>query len=118
MIKMAKIKRVDMKRMVKPMLTQALLTMFQSKVCEHKHMKLELKAYQHSGLSAKLEHYNFGVMVNIYQNGEVSYKRHVTNIYSDRIVIIEPDEYYNDIEVYNKIKDFIQEIKQDLKYNM
>lgn len=62
---MAQIKRVEMKKMVKPMLTKALLTMFQSKACEHKHMKLDLKAYQHSGLSARLDHFSFGVMVNI-----------------------------------------------------
>ena len=115
---MTQIKRVEMKKMVKPMLTQALLTMFQSKACEHKHMKLDLKAYQHSGLSAKLDHFTLGVMVNIYQNGEISYKQHSANIYTDRIVIIEPAEYYDDIEVYNKIKDFIHDIKQELKYNM
>lgn len=112
---MAQIRRVDMKRKVKPLLTKSLLSIYEGKYCKRKQMKLEFKRYANEGFLCKLDNFSFGVTINIYQDGEVSYIMHSANIQQERIVCLEAAETYDEYEVEAVVQNMIADIKQSVK---
>ena len=112
---MAQIRRVDMKRKVKPLLTKSLLSIYEGKYCKRKQMKLEFKRYANEGFLCKLDNFSFGVTINIYQDGEVSYVTHFATIPNERIVCLEASETYDEYEVEAAVQNMIADIKQSVK---
>lgn len=112
---MAQLKRIDMKRKMQSLITKSLLSMYEGKYCGKKQMKLEFKRYANGGFLAKLDNYTFGVMINIYQDGEVSYQTHFSTMPNERIICLPASETYNEYEVESAFQDMITEIKAEVK---
>lgn len=112
---METISRVNMKRKIKPIIEKELLKISNSKKLKNKQTRFKIKSYGNKGFSAELDHFNFGILINAYQNGEVSYRTHQANISEGRIICIEPAEEYNEKDIDDKIKQMFKDIKEELK---
>ena len=77
-------KRVDMKKMVKPMFAKTLISLMNGQYCKSKVMKLKIQTYVNGGFIGTLDNYSFGVTFNIYQNGEITYNYHNALEYSEK----------------------------------
>ena len=109
------IKRIDMKRHIKPKLIKTFTSLYLGKHCKHHNFSLTYKSFTNSGFSIKLDHYLFTAQVNVYPNGEVSYIFGSMGNMGERTIIIEPDEFYDEWAVDAAIDDFIDLTKKTIK---
>ena len=105
------IKRIDMKRHIKPKLIKTFTSLYLGKYCKHNNFSLTYKSFTNSGFSIKLDHYLFTAQVNVYPNGEVSYIFGSMSNMGERTIILEPDEWVVD----SAIDDFIDLTKKTIK---
>lgn len=109
------IKRIDMKRHIKPKLIKTFTSLYLGKHCKHHNFSLTYKSFTNSGFSIKLDHYLFTAQVNTYPNGEVSYIFGSMGNMGERTIILEPEEYYDEWVVDATIDDFIDLTKKTIK---
>lgn len=108
-------KRVDMKKMVKPMFAKTLISLMNGQYCKSKVMKLKIQTYVNGGFIGTLDNYSCGVTFNIYQNGEITYNYHNALEYSEKITIVKSNTMYDEIEVRNKVQDAIDHVKEECR---
>lgn len=112
---MSIIKRAEMKRLAKKIITNSMVSIYNGKYCKNKAMTLDFRNYVNGGFQSRLKMNGYNVIINIYQNGEVSYQHtHIISTEPKIIILNENLEYYDDI-VEKNIKVMIKDIKQNIK---
>lgn len=110
------IKRAEMKRLAKKMITNSMISIYNGKYCKNKAMTLDFRNYANGGFHSRLNMNGYNVIINIYQNGEISYQH--TNIISQepKIKILDKNLEYEQDDVNILLKDMIKDIKSRIKY--
>ena len=112
---MTTMKRIEMRRYVRPRLIDAFTKIYLSKDGSKKNYKLNFVSYSNSGASVKFDHSDFCVLVNMYNNGEVSYVFDYYREDGERQIILPAADTYEYEEVEKAISDFIKLVKTELK---
>lgn len=112
---MTTMKRIEMRRYVRPKLIDAFTKIYLSKDGSKKNYKLNFVSYSNSGVAVKFDHYDFCVLVNMYTNGEVSYVFDYYREKGERQIILPAADTYESEEVERAISDFIKLVKTELK---
>ena len=112
---MTTMKRIEMRRYVRPRLIDAFTKIYLSKDGSKKNYKLNFVSYSNSGVSVKFDHSDFCVLVNMYNNGEVSYVFDYYREDGERQIIIPAADTYESEDVEKAISDFIKLVKTELK---
>ena len=112
---MSIIKRSEMKRLARKAITNAMISIYNGKYCKDKEFQLEFHSYKNGGFQTRLKRYGYNLIINIYQNGEISYQHTIQSNADQKIKISEEALEYDDNEINQSLKNMIKDIKLKIK---
>ena len=109
------IKRPEKKKLAKKTITNAMVSIYNGKYCKDKEIQLEFHSYKNGGFQTRLKRYRYNLIINIYQNGEISYQHTIQSNADQKIKISEESLEYDDNEIKQSLKNMIKDIKIKIK---
>ena len=86
------------------------------KYCKNKVMTLDFRNYANGGFHSRLEMNGYNVIINIYQNGEVTYQQRNYISQEPKIKILDKSLEYEENTVNAVLKNMIKDIKLRIKH--
>lgn len=84
--------------------------------CKKKVMTLDFRNYANGGFHSRLDMNGYNVIINIYQNGEVTYQQRNYMSQEPKIKILDKSLEYEEDTVNAVLKNMIKDIKLRIKY--
>ena len=106
--------RAQVKKYARKEITARLTELYNSDQLYQKLTALTFKTYTAGGFSGELKMSQIYAIVNIYQDGEISYKTRIGMENYGRRVAFEPAEKYYSVTVTTAISRMLDEIERDI----
>ena len=113
---MSIISRAEMKRLAKKTITNSMISIYNGKYCKNKVMTLDFRNYANGGFHSRLDMNGYNVIINIFQNGEVTYQQRNYISQEPKIKILDKSLEYEEDTVNAVLKNMIKDIKLRIKH--
>ena len=108
------IKRVEMKKIVRTKITDLMNNIYNSARFRNKNSKLNFQTYTNGGFQCRLSEYGYNLIINIYQNGNISYQGTIGGDEHERIEVLGEQLEYDENIVEEKLTNMFQSLKRSI----
>ena len=108
------IKRVEMKKIARTKITSSMNDIYNSDRFRNKNSKLNFQTYTNGGFQCKLSEYGYKLIINIYQDGNVSYQEIINGDECERIEVFGEQLEYDENDVEEKLANMFEYFKRSI----
>ena len=108
------IKRVEMKKIARTKITDLMNNIYNSVRFRNKNSKLNFQTYTNGGFQCRLSEYGYNLIINIYQNGNISYQETIGGDEHEKIEVLGEQLEYDENIVEEKLTNMFQSLKRSI----
>ena len=109
------IKRVEMKKIAKTKIIEAMNDIYNSDYFRNKNSKLNFQTYANGAFQCKLSEYGYNLTIKINQSGNVvAYQETLIDSKHERIEVLEEQLEYDENEVEEKLTNMFEYLKRSI----